>query len=105
MILATKRQTSGFGAEPQFKKRSFPPVRRAIWQDLPGLAIRGCVPIAHAMGYYLAPLPGLVAPVSASPKYKVLTDSLDWRALRQFPHFSVARLSRSDFPKLDCRFG
>ena len=37
MILATKRQTSGFGAEPQFKKRSFPPVRRAIWQDLPGL--------------------------------------------------------------------
>ena len=32
------------------------------------------------MGYYLAPLPGLVAPVSASPKYKVLTDSFDWRA-------------------------
>ena len=43
------------------------------------------------MGYYLAPLPGLVAPDSASPKYKVLTDSLSWRALRQFPHFSVAR--------------
>ncbi|MGA2773972.1 MAG: glutathionylspermidine synthase family protein, partial [Bryobacteraceae bacterium] len=36
MILATKRQTSGFGAEPQFKKRSFPPVRHAIWQDLLG---------------------------------------------------------------------
>jgi hypothetical protein len=41
------------------------------------------------MGYYLAPLPGLVAPVSASPKYKVLTDSFDWRVLRQFPYFSV----------------
>src|ERR1017187_2586564 len=37
MILATKRQTSGFGAETQFKERSFPPVRRAIWQDLMGL--------------------------------------------------------------------
>jgi hypothetical protein len=36
MILATKRQTSGFGAEPQFKKRFFPLVRRAIWQDLKG---------------------------------------------------------------------
>ena len=58
---------------------------------LSGLPIRRQVPIAHAMGYYLAPLPGLVAPVSASPKYKVLTDSFDWRALRQFAHFSVAR--------------
>jgi hypothetical protein len=43
------------------------------------------------MGYFLAPLPGLEARVLASPKYKVLTDSFDWRALRRFPHLSVAR--------------
>jgi hypothetical protein len=42
------------------------------------------------MGYFLAPPPGLEARVSASPKYKVLTDSFDWRALRRFQHFCVA---------------
>jgi hypothetical protein len=40
-----------------FRESSF----RAFLSPLPGLAIRGQVPIACAMGYYLAPLPGLTA--------------------------------------------
>ena len=85
---------AGFGQPRQGRKRQPGFASGDPGRSLPplaGLATRGRVPIAHAMGYYLAPLPGLVAPDSASPKYKVLTDSFDWRALRQFAHFSVAR--------------
>ena len=64
----------------------------------PGLAMRGRVPIAYAMGYYLAPLPGLIVRVSAVLAYLYArTCSIDAQS-----GSSLTCVSRVGLAPLDC---